>query len=274
VRNSPGCSRLSAATPAVYEPDDNRIDSEHRFVHGGDRHEPIQGYVGFRLSGTVRKGKLGMNGRIRRRHTTWFLSLLIFSGLLITTSSAEVLQDGALLSALRHGGYVLVMRHASAPRTPPDRDSARPDNINVERELDKKGRDTARTMGAAIKRLGIPIGEIESSATYRALETLAFAGLPESRKVTELGDDGQSMAPDTQGSRAKWLQRRVTQSPRPDTNTLLVTQQPNIQEAFGHDADDLADGETLVFQPVGKESATLVARIKIQDWPHLDRKTP
>ena len=57
-------------------------------------------------------------------------------------------------------------------------------------------------------------------------------------------------------------------------DALLVTHLPNIKEAFDQQVADMADGETLVFRPDGNGAAALVARIKIQDWPKLDRKKP
>jgi hypothetical protein len=44
---------------------------------------------------------------------------------------------------------------------------------------------------------------------------------------------------------------------------------PNLIAAFPRDAVGVADGEALVFGPDGKGGATLVARIKIEDWPRL-----
>jgi hypothetical protein len=47
-------------------------------------------------------------------------------------------------------------------------------------------------MGKAIKTLGIPVGEVWSSPTYRALETVRLASLPNPTTAVELGDNGQS----------------------------------------------------------------------------------
>ena len=66
----------------------------------------------------------------------------------------------------------------------------------------------------------------------------------------------------------------MTHAPRAGSNTLLVTHAPNMMQAFGQEAPDIADGETLVFRPDGKGAAVLVGRIKMQEWPTLDRRTP
>src|SRR5712691_9472197 len=47
-----------------------------------------------------------------------------------TRPSGQQLSGGALVSALRQGGYVLVMRHASSPQQPPDKQSANPENLS------------------------------------------------------------------------------------------------------------------------------------------------
>jgi hypothetical protein len=49
---------------------------------------------------------------------------------------AEPLSGAALVEALRQGGYVLLMRHASSPLAPPVASTAEPDNTRLERQLD------------------------------------------------------------------------------------------------------------------------------------------
>src|SRR5579872_5288153 len=104
------------------------------------------------------------------------------------------LSGAALVGALRHGGYVILMRHASSPRTPPDPAQAEPDNVQHERQLDDRGRASARALGDALRRLKLPLGEVLSSPTYRALETARLAQLA-AKAEPELGDAGHSMQP-------------------------------------------------------------------------------
>ncbi len=179
----------------------------------------------------------------------------------------EPLAGTALVKALRHGGYVLVMRHASSPPAPPPERDADPGNVKLERQLDARGRRTAQETGAAIKALRIPIGAVWSSPTYRARETARLAGLPKPMIAQQLGDRGKSMQAAT-ASQAVWLRTRASQRPRTGTDTVIVTQYPNIQAAFGDKAAGMGDGEALVFHPDGK-SAELTARIPITEWPAL-----
>jgi phosphohistidine phosphatase SixA len=182
---------------------------------------------------------------------------------------ADDLEGASLVQHLRDGGYVLLLRHAHAPASPPSKEIADQSNLTLERQLDEQGRDSAKAMGKAIKKLRIPIGLVLSSPTYRAMETVRLAGLGTAQPTAQLGDGGQSMARDAVSGQASWLRSTVASQPKPGSNTLLVTHMPNIQTAFPDDAADLSDGEMLVFRPDKAGGAKLVAKIKIEDWPGL-----
>lgn len=180
---------------------------------------------------------------------------------------AQSLSGDALVKALERGGYVIAMRHASSPRETPDAKTANPDNRSHERQLDDEGRTTAVAMGNALRRLHIPIGEIFSSPTYRALETIRLAEFGNPKTVAELGDGGQSMQASSD-SQAAWLRTKVKEFPA-GTNTLIVTHLPNLSRAFPQWTSGLADGEALILGPDGKGGASLVARVKIDEWPKM-----
>jgi len=205
-----------------------------------------------------------MNSRIYRAVllVTFVTATMMFSGYL----KSQSLSNKELVRALEKGGYVLVMRHASSPREVPDAKTANADNTKTERQLDETGRTTATKMGKAMRDLKIPIGDVLSSPTYRALETVRLAMWPNVMPIPELGDGGQSMqgVAEAQGS---WLQKKVTEVPR-SANTILVTHMPNLARAFPQ-ISGVADGETLVFRPDGKGNAPLIGRIKIEEWPGL-----
>jgi phosphohistidine phosphatase SixA len=203
-----------------------------------------------------------------------FQSFALISALLASIIAsplhAETLAGPPLIAALREGGYVMLMRHASSPEARPDKASADRENTGLERQLDENGRSTARAMGNAIRALHLPIHDVFSSPTYRALETVHVAGLPAPKTAAELGDGGQSMQP-LQASPAAWLRNMVSQVPPAGTDIMIVTHAPNITGAFGANVADVADGEILVFRPDGNGEAMLAGRIKIEDWPALAR---
>ena len=186
--------------------------------------------------------------------------------LVIVLAVAQSLSGPALVTALRDGGYVIVMRHASSPRETPDKQAANPDNVKLERQLDATGRAGATAMGQAFIDLKIPIGEVFTSPTYRAMETVRLAKLPNPQPREELGDGGQSMQ-GTSVSQGAWLKEKVTR-PTTGTNIVIVTHMPNLALAFP-EWGAVADGEAVVLRPDGKGGATIVARIKIEDWSRL-----
>jgi phosphohistidine phosphatase SixA len=193
--------------------------------------------------------------------------MVLLAGAVQAQSLPQSLQGEALVKALREGGYIIVMRHTSSPREAPDRQAANPDNAKLERQLDEEGRTTAAAMGKALRDLKIPIAEVLTSPTYRALETVKYSQFGAPHPFAELGDNGQSMQGGTE-AQAAWLRKRVTQFPHL-ANTIIVTHFPNLTQAFPQQAAGVADGEALIFGPDGKGGATLVARVKVDDWPKM-----
>ena len=108
---------------------------------------------------------------------------------------------------------------------------------------------------------------VRPSPPYRALETVRLARFGTPNTFTELGDNGQSMQGDTPAQTA-WVKKQVAFFPTA-TNTIVVTQLPNIIGAFPQLASGLADGEALIFGPDSKGKAILVARVKMEEWPAM-----
>lgn len=200
-----------------------------------------------------------MNSRI------WLVALCsVFAAV---TLPAQTASGPELVKSLRKGGFVIVMRHASSPREKPEFRSADPGNLNGERQLDDLGKLNAEAFGKALKHLKIPIGEVLTSPTYRAIQTARIANLNSPRPQAELGENGPNMqaASDAQ---AAWLQKKVTEFPS-GTNMILITHLPNIAKAFPQLTPAPEDGEAIVFGPDGKGGAAVVARIKIDEWPKM-----
>ena len=182
------------------------------------------------------------------------------------STHAQAPDSSTLVTSLKQGGYVLVMRHASSPREVPDKQTANADNVELERQLDATGRTGAAAMGKALHDLMIPIGEVLSSPTYRALETVRLAQLPIPKVDAQLGDGGQSMQGATEAQGA-WLRERAMRLPK-GTNTMIVTHMPNIARAFP-EWGPVADGEVVIVGPGTTEKTQLIGRIKIEEWPRF-----
>jgi phosphohistidine phosphatase SixA len=181
-------------------------------------------------------------------------------------AAAQTAADDALVKVLRQGGYVMVMRHASSPGETPSRQTANADNVKLERQLDESGRRGAGAMGDAVRDLGIPVGDVLTSPTYRAQETVRLARLPNPQVHAELGDTGKSMQ-GVSDEQAAWLRQRAS-AVKKGANTIIVTHLPNISRAFPA-WDEVAQGEVVVVGPDGKGGVRTVGRIRIEEWPRL-----
>ena len=189
------------------------------------------------------------------------------AGLLAATPlAAQTIARNVLAAALRDGGFVIVVRHASSPAQPPDAASANADNTKRERQLDASGRADASAMGAALKRLRIPVNEVLSSPTYRALETARLIDAGKARPVDELNNEGMST---TNEARTAWLRQEVARKTALGGNRLIVTQGPNIAAAFPEYSAGMVEGEALIFDPRGLQGPVMIQRIKMQDWAGL-----
>jgi phosphohistidine phosphatase SixA len=194
-----------------------------------------------------------------------FLFLLSCSG-----GSAE--ESRELVSALKHGGYVIVFRHGATDDNQKDIYPFNFDDMKTQRQLSEKGRDMARQIGAAIKKLGIPIGEVYTSRLNRAIETGKLLSDQEVRPVDALTDSGagstSAMANPTGGNAKAGLALRelINAAPKAGTNTLIVTHKTNIADAFGKEASDVQEGEAFVYRSSGSAPSALVARVKATFW--------
>ena len=181
---------------------------------------------------------------------------------------AQPTSSNELVAALKQGGYVLVMRHADSPAVRPDATTAAPGNTRLERQLNENGHKTAKAMGEALRALGIRVGEVLSSPTFRTRETVADAGFGTPKLFTELGDGSEGYEVASFKDANLFLRARAAEVPPAGTNTVIVTHLPNIEFGFGDSAGDIDQGEALVVRPDGR-NGTPLGRIKIDEWPRL-----
>jgi phosphohistidine phosphatase SixA len=177
-----------------------------------------------------------------------------------------------VILALKQGGYVLVFRHGATDESQKDLYPFRFDDMKAQRQLSDKGRDTARQIGAAMKKLGVPVGAIYTSRLNRAIETGKLLADKDVKPVDALTDSSAGSTTgmaNPSGGNAKAgaaLRELVNAAPQAGTNTLLVTHKTNITDAFGKDASDIGEGEAFVYKSGGSGPSTFVARIKPADW--------
>ena len=163
------------------------------------------------------------------------------------------LEGTRLVDALRGGGYVLFFRHAATTRMgQPDDDLT---TCATQRNLNAEGRRQARAIGAAFRRLDIPVGAVIASPYCRTKDTaqLAFGRVDE--ETLALKDGGDAIS--------DLIARLPTGT---DTNTMLV----------GHGMDRLPplrlppldEGEAAVLV-IDAGRSHRVARVKADEWAGL-----
>jgi broad specificity phosphatase PhoE len=195
-------------------------------------------------------------------------ALLILSG----CSSASATELPALLTPLKQGGYVLVFRHVATDDSQKDVYPFNFDDMKAQRQLSDQGRAIARQVGAAIRKLGVPVGEVYTSRLNRAVETGKLLFDTDVKPADALTDSSAGVASgmaNPAGGNAKAgraLRELVDAPPRAGTNNMLVTHKTNITDAFGKEASDVQEGEAFVYKASGAGPAIFVARIKAADW--------
>lgn len=174
--------------------------------------------------------------------------------LLPVIAPEDALSGRALAEALRAGGLVLFMRHAEQVPAGIKEDCSR-------HLLTPTGDGQARTVGAGLRRLGVPIGEVLASPICRALQTAVLLGVGEPKPEPDLAPPEPRV--DTGPARTRLLGR----VPPPGRNTLLVSHQQGSR--VPEQRLMLGIAEVLVFRPQADGTAKPLARIAPADWEAL-----
>ncbi len=204
-------------------------------------------------------------------HRRTLTAAAIALGLLALVPAAHAqttVDDATLARALRAGGHVLLIRHGATFNNQADTDPFNFDNVAAQRQLNDKGKALAKAFGEALREAGVPVGKVYVSKLHRAYETAALAGFKDIESTIDLTLGGLIISPDEEGRRAEALRAMLATSPKPGTNTLLVTHKPNILEALGKDWWDVKEGEAGVFRPENGKYI-LVTRVQMSDWPRI-----
>lgn len=188
---------------------------------------------------------------------TRFLLLFAFA----LPACAQV--DEALLRALREGGYVLYMRHAATDFAQNDSSMTSYEDCARQRNLTDEGRKQAREVGAQLRRLRIPIGEVLASPFCRTMETarIAFGKAQATHDVR--GGPVRSDDP----KRYDPLRVLLSTPPSPGFNNVIASHGNPFYAVAG--PPYLAEGEIAVVRPEGAMRFTVIARIRPEDWSAL-----
>ena len=175
---------------------------------------------------------------------------------------ANELKGAALIGALRKGGFVLYMRHSETGTVTEKCDAS---------NLSAIGEQNARSVGAALRELKIPVGVVRSSQPCRCADTARLLGLGNVEITEDLNPSAPRPGFDIGAARSK----RLNEAPTAGTNTILVSHLHGSRkkEEWLH----LEMGEIIVFKPEGDSPAVPVARVRVAEWialKGLDKTVP
>ena len=184
-------------------------------------------------------------------------------------SQDGVIRDPAqLVKSLRAGGYNIVVRHGATFSNQADAAPVNFDDVATQRNLNDKDKQLAKAFGDAVRRAGVPIGEVYTSKFNRAYETALLAGFDDIETTTDLTEGGLIVSPDENNRRADAFRKMLAQVPDAGKNNVIITHKPNIVDALGKDWFDVQEGEASIFKPEGGQYR-LVARVQMEEWPKL-----
>ena len=187
---------------------------------------------------------------------------------LLSAAEQSASAQAEWINAVRQGGYVIVFRHGATHQDQADTDPLNPKNVAQQRQLNEAGRAKAKEIGEAFRKLRIPVGQVQSSAFNRAVETGTLMGLGEVTSTVDLAEGGLVVRPIENNRRAQALRKLAATVPPAGTNIVVVTHKPNILDAFGKDWFDVREGEASVFQP-GGGGYKLIVRVQADEWSKL-----
>ena len=199
------------------------------------------------------------------------LAVLLVATVLLTINPAFAQQrasDTEIAEALRAGGHVIVFRHGATFADQADTDPLNPDDITKQRQLNAKGEEAAKALGAAFKQIGVPVSKAITSQFNRAYQTAKLAGIDTVEKSADVTEGGLVVSPNENNRRAAAFRKIAGTVPPAGTNVVVVSHKPNIIDAFGKDWFDIKEGEATIFKPDGT-AYKVVARVQMDEWPRI-----
>ena len=166
---------------------------------------------------------------------------------------------GRALARLSEPGIVAILRHAVAPGTG-DPATFALDDCTTQRNLDARGREQARKIGAAIRAAGATVDRVLTSQWCRCRDTARFLDLGPAEDLPALNSFFRNR--DRGGPQTAELRRFLRRLP-PGKSVVLVTHQVNITALTSRVP---ASGEVFLLR-IGRDGTIYVVdEILIDPW--------
>jgi phosphohistidine phosphatase SixA len=185
----------------------------------------------------------------------------------VASKFAEVPASAELLAKVRHGGFVLYLRHGYTDNSRPDRVPAVDLNdCNTQRPLTEEGRQLAKRVGEAISKAKLPISEIRVSPLCRSKDTTAAAFPGKPVTIDQLLMYTANLT-DVQKAPIIANTRSLLSAPTaPGSNRLLVAHAPNLMDLIGYFPKE---GTLVIFRPKGEAGFEYLGSVAPARWSEL-----
>jgi broad specificity phosphatase PhoE len=183
------------------------------------------------------------------------------------TSIPNPVPPQQLVGLLRQGGLVVFIRHARTEKEGADQVAAVMGDCSTQRMLGEAGWNEAKAIGAAFRRLRIPVAEVISSEYCRAWQTadLAFGRFRKTAALNfEPAEDYTAAQEAAMRDRVRPLLAAV---PPRGRNTVLVGHDDPFEAATGLYPEPM--GVAWIVRPGGPDGFTLLGSILPDGWAAL-----
>ena len=177
-------------------------------------------------------------------------------------AAAAAPNPAALAAALRSGGYIVYFRHTATDFSQNDEKMRDFDDCANQRNLTDAGREQAKKIGAAWRRLNIPVGRVLASPYCRTREVAQLAFGRYERAMDVRGGPGSAGDP----VRYQPLSQLLATPPKPGTNDV-ISSHGNPFRALHPDLPYLSEGEAAVIRPLPPGGHEVLGRIAWDQWP-------
>jgi phosphohistidine phosphatase SixA len=211
--------------------------------------------------------RIGRHIEVRRKFLPFIIGLLCFPSFI---AAAELVggiepqvKEEALLKLLKQGGYVLYFRHGATNETGEQTvESKDLDNCAIQRNLSPEGKAQTKSIGATIKRLQIPFGDIYTSPYCRCVDS-AMNLFGKAKKSDALHFAIHTTRVQNEESTKQLLEMLATK-PAFGMNTAIVSHTANLNAAVK--IFPRPEGVAHVFKPEGKGTFSYVGLIRPETW--------
>lgn len=177
-------------------------------------------------------------------------------------AAAAAPNPAALAAAIRSGGYIVYFRHTATDFSQNDEKMRDFDDCANQRNLTDAGREQAKKIGAAWRRLNIPVGRVLASPYCRTREVAQLAFGRYERAMDVRGGPGSAGDP----VRYQPLSQLLATPPKPGTNDV-ISSHGNPFRALHPDLPYLSEGEAAVIRPLPPGGHEVLGRIAWDQWP-------